>query len=93
MFGQNFEGHKEEVEEVATQSKGGEKTDLGRFTAKKSKAVMKSGGKTKYQYEVMISMGIPREEIYIFADPSNWLDTFSSLWKENLTALGCSIDW
>jgi leucyl-tRNA synthetase len=54
---------------------------------------MKSGGKTKYQFQVMLSMGIPRDEIHLFSDPLNWLDKFSGLWKDHLTAFGCGIDW
>jgi leucyl-tRNA synthetase len=92
MFGKNFEKYQPEVtsgvEEAAK-----EKTDLTKFSAKKTKAVMKSGGKKKYQFEVMLSMGIPKENIHIFAEPRNWLETFSGLWKSHLDAFGCSIDW
>jgi leucyl-tRNA synthetase len=95
LFGKNFENYKPvEEEPVAAipEKKAETSGDVTKFTAKKTKANMKSGGK-KYQFEIMLSMGIPREEIHNFAKPESWLETFSSLWKKHLTAFGCGIDW
>src|ERR1700753_1408490 len=46
-----------------------------------------------YQFQVMLSLGIPREEIHKFAEPRHWVDFFPEKWKEGLNAFGCSIDW
>ncbi|KAM7205367.1 leucyl-tRNA synthetase, class Ia, archaeal/eukaryotic cytosolic [Rhypophila sp. PSN 637] len=56
------------------------------------KAALKSS-KAKYQFQVMLSLGIPREEIHKFADAKYWLDFFPQLWRQHLTDFGCGIDW
>lgn len=43
--------------------------------AKKGKLNAKSTG-LKYQFQIMLSMGVPREEIKKFADPYHWLIYF-----------------
>jgi hypothetical protein len=49
MFGKNFEGYREEEQEdeIAAPTEITSKTDITKFSAKKTKALMKSGGKTK----------------------------------------------
>ncbi len=49
--------------------------------------------KAKYQFQVMLSLGIPREEIHRFADAKYWLHYFPQLWQRHLTEFGCGIDW
>lgn len=95
LFGKNFENFKEEEEEesVPKESKAGDKTDFTKFTnVKKGKAALK-GSKSKYQFQVMLSIGIPREEIYKFADANHWIEFFPAKWQSALTDFGCSIDW
>ncbi len=50
-------------------------------------------GDAKYQFQVMLAMGIPRKEIHKFADATHWLYHFPQAWKDDLTRFGCSIDW
>ncbi len=56
------------------------------------KAALKTT-KAKYQFQVMLSLGIPREEIHKFADAKYWLQYFPELWQQHLTEFGCGIDW
>ena len=49
--------------------------------------------KAKYQFQVMLSLGIPRDEIHKFADAQYWLHYFPQLWQEHLSGFGCGIDW
>jgi leucyl-tRNA synthetase len=42
------------------------------------KAALKTT-KAKYQFQVMLSLGIPREEIHKFADAKYWLHYFPQL--------------
>jgi leucyl-tRNA synthetase len=41
----------------------------------------------------MESLGIPREEIKLFANPMHWLDYFPPHAIDDINALGCKIDW
>lgn len=43
--------------------------------AKKGKLNAKSTG-LKYQFQIMLAMGVPREDIKKFADPYHWLTFF-----------------
>ncbi|KAM7190505.1 leucyl-tRNA synthetase, class Ia, archaeal/eukaryotic cytosolic [Rhypophila sp. PSN 637] len=97
MFGKNFEGWTESdnLEDTASTSavQAYPKEDITKFTnMKKGKAALKSS-KAKYQFQVMLSLGIPREEIHKFADAKYWLDFFPQLWRQHLTDFGCGIDW
>jgi leucyl-tRNA synthetase len=56
------------------------------------KAALKTT-KAKYQFQVMMSLGIAREEIHKFADANYWLQYFPQLWQQHLTEFGCGIDW
>lgn len=74
MFGRDFERYKPEAEEEpepVAAPKGG-KEDLTKFNAKKGKAAAKTV-KAKYQWQILHSIGIPLEEIHLFADPQYWL--------------------
>ena len=95
MFGQEFDKYREEdeVEEApAAAAPKGAKEDVTKFNTKKSKAAAKTI-KAKYQFQIMESVGIPRQEIYRFADPQYWLQWFPPLCKEDLTNFGARIDW
>lgn len=66
--------------------------DITKFTAKKGKAASKAV-KLKYQFQIMLAIGIPLEEIHLFAEPAHWLQFFPPLCKRDLTDFGCRIDW
>ncbi|GAB1312120.1 cytosolic leucyl tRNA synthetase [Madurella fahalii] len=97
MFGELFAGYGEsEVVETTARASAPfplPKDDVTKFTnLKKGKAALKSA-KAKYQFQVMMSLGIPREEIHKFADAKYWLHYFPQLWQQHLTEFGCGIDW
>lgn len=75
----------EEVEEVKEE----EETEIGKDKAKgkKSKAAAKTGS-SKWQWNIMTSMGIPEEEVAKFADPQHWLMYFPPLAIQDLTRMG-----
>lgn len=94
MFGEDFatapkEG--EEPEEPKAEVKEA-KVDPTKFKAKKSKVAQKTG-RAKYQYEIMLQLGIPIEDIKTFADPYHWLEFFPPLVKSHVEAIGGSVDW
>ncbi|KAI9795499.1 MAG: cytosolic leucyl tRNA synthetase [Candelina submexicana] len=68
------------------------KEDVTKFTSKKGKAASKVV-KMQYQFQIMLSLGIPLEEIHKFADPQHWLIFFPPLCKRDLTSFGARIDW
>lgn len=82
QFGPTFEIPKE-VEEAADGAAG---------PAKKSKVAAKTGNAT-YQFQIMLSMGVPLEEIPKFADPLHWLYYFPPMAIQDLKALGIKNDW
>ena len=95
-FGKNFDGFEEEE---ATQSgsapaptQAETKEDITKFTSKKGKASAKAV-KLKYQFQIMLALGIPREEIHKFADAAYWLKYFPPLCKQDLNNFGARIDW
>ena len=69
-----------------------EREDITKFKAKKSKAVAKKG-RGKYQFEIMLQLGIPREEVIKFANAKYWLTYFPPLCESDCTSLGARIDW
>ncbi|MCJ1418149.1 cytosolic leucyl tRNA synthetase [Xylographa parallela] len=97
-FGKNFERFDEE--EDAAEANGAlpaptqaiTKDDVTKFSSKKSKANAKSI-KMKYQFQIMLALGIPREEIHKFADAEHWLEYFPGLCKEDMNSFGARIDW
>ncbi|ANB13442.1 leucine--tRNA ligase CDC60 [Sugiyamaella lignohabitans] len=101
QFGENFENAPTPEEEAAVAAAAEEaekskkpatKTDPSKFTAKKSKAVAKQG-RAKYQFEIMLQLGIPREEVSKFADPFYWVEYFPPLCQRDCNSFGARIDW
>lgn len=99
LFGEDFSGAPNAEEEAKLVSEEGKKKadnshheDVTKFTAKKSKAVQKQGS-GKYQYEIMMQLGIPKEEIPKFADPYYWLVFFPPHVKQDVTNFGGRVDW
>lgn len=96
MFGQEFDRYREEDEiaeaAAAPVEKEREREDVTKFTAKKGKIAAKSV-KMKYQFQIMQAMGIPIQQIHLFADPAYWLEYFPPLCKLDLSNFGSRIDW
>ncbi|KAK7202742.1 hypothetical protein BZA70DRAFT_284843 [Myxozyma melibiosi] len=91
MFGQNFDENVPPEEEEAVVAAAA-KTDPTKFRATKGKAAAKKG-RGKYQFEIMLQLGIPREQVHKFADSSYWLEFFPPLCKEDCNDFGSRIDW
>ncbi|RMZ77813.1 hypothetical protein DV737_g4142, partial [Chaetothyriales sp. CBS 132003] len=68
------------------------KDDVTKFKSKKGKQAAKTV-KTNYQFQTMLTMGIPKEEIHKFADAAYWLEYFPPLCQQDLIDFGCRIDW
>ncbi|CAG0882174.1 unnamed protein product [Darwinula stevensoni] len=82
------------MEKDSHSSKDDDSRDLAvdKSKGKKSKAAAKTGG-SKYQWQIMQSLGLTDEEIKNFADTSFWLQYFPPLAKQDLSAMGLHIDW
>eukprot|EP00435_Cladocopium_sp_Y103_P016445 s217_g4.t1 len=63
----------------------------GVFKGKKSKAVAKTGGLD--QYDIMLALGIPDDEIPKFTDPTYWLEYFPPLAIQDMKRFGAAVDW
>ena len=96
MFGEQFERYVDEEEELepsaGPESAADSKTDMSKFSGSKSKAAAKTIV-TKYQFQIMLSLGVPHVEIHKFADPAYWLEYFPPLCREDLTSFGARVDW
>ncbi len=99
MFGRNFERYTEEDstesfprEETPAPTQGLAREDITKFSAKKGKAAAKAV-KLKYQFQIMLALGIPLDEIQLFADPQHWLQYFPPLCIRDLDSFGARIDW
>ncbi|KAK9861984.1 hypothetical protein WJX84_001799 [Apatococcus fuscideae] len=81
------------------------KTDLTKFSSNKSKATAKKGaGKT--QWDILVSSGLPSEDIPLFRQATlqlphwlamektqKWLDYFPAVMINDMKSMGCGIDW
>ncbi|SCW03348.1 LAFE_0G08438g1_1 [Lachancea fermentati] len=92
LFGEDFTGALPEEEEEPVEEVKQESEDVTKFKAKKSKAAAKKG-RGKYQFEIMLQLGIPREEVIKFADAEYWLTYFPPLCERDCTSFGARIDW
>lgn len=59
---------------------------------KKSKAAAKAGS-SKYQWNIMKSLGLDDEEIAKFSEAEYWLDYFPPLAIQDLKRMGVKVDW
>jgi len=100
-FGQNFENYHEDKEDEALESNGipiaptqgvSVKDDITKFKSKKGKAAAKTV-KANYQFQTMLAMGIPKEDIHKFSDASYWLEYFPPIAQQDLIDFGARIDW
>jgi len=93
MFGPNFENYSPPALDAPEPAAATEKhvsADVSK--AKKGKLQAKSTGLT-YQFQIMESIGVPREEIKKFAEPNHWVDYFPPIAVKDLNALGSRVDW
>lgn len=88
LFGQNFEKFYEQQKE--NQALEETKPEAGK--PKHSKVAAKTGG-FKYQFQIMLSLGIPIEEIHNFSDPIHWLYYFPPRAIADLKDFGVKVDW
>lgn len=63
------------------------KEDITKFKSKKGKTAGKTI-KKKYQFQIMESINVPREEIHKFADAQHWFGYFPELCRNDLTSMG-----
>ena len=96
-FGQNFERFEEHEStnadgSIPAPTQNTSKEDITKFTSKKGKASAKAV-KLKYQFQIMLALGIPREEIHKFAEPNHWLEFFPPVCQVDLNNFGARIDW
>lgn len=98
-FGQNFENYKEPDAEEAkvdgpapAPTQAQTKEDVTKFSSKKGKAAAKTV-KLKHQFQIMLALGIPREDIHKFSDAHYWLEHFPPICKTDLMNFGARIDW
>ncbi|KAH9929466.1 leucine-tRNA ligase [Fomitopsis serialis] len=93
MFGPDFSGFKPDDESAAEEViNTSSVTPKSADKAKKGKVAAKATG-LQYQFQIMESMGIPREEIPKFADPYYWPKYFPPICMADNDAFGSRIDW
>ena len=96
QFGPNFE-KMPTPEEIKALSEAVEETSLSNDTAAKSKAkkgkLQAKSVPLKYQAQIMMSIGIPRDQVHKFADASYWLKFFPPVCQDDCTKFGLAIDW
>ena len=97
-FGKNFERFDEEdstaanTEVPAAPTQAVMKEDITKFTSKKSKASSKMVN-LKYQFQIMLSLGIEKEQIHKFSDAAHWIEFFPPIAKRDLNDFGARLDW
>ncbi|CAB4252885.1 similar to Saccharomyces cerevisiae YPL160W CDC60 Cytosolic leucyl tRNA synthetase, ligates leucine to the appropriate tRNA [Maudiozyma barnettii] len=93
LFGTDYSNvPAEDAEEEVKPEIKEEAVDPTKFKAKKSKAQAKKG-RGKYQCEIMMQLGIAREDVIKFADAQYWLTYFPPLCQDDCTSIGARIDW
>ncbi|KAH7921139.1 leucyl-tRNA synthetase [Leucogyrophana mollusca] len=91
MFGPDFERFEENSEEGKPQPNApAAPAVVGKAT--KGKLAAKSTGLT-YQFQIMESIGVPRNEVKKFADPYYWLTYFPPICVQDQHSFGTRIDW
>lgn len=95
-FGQNFERYEDEApadsDSVPAPTQTDTREDITKFSSKKGKANAKKID-LKYQFQIMLALGIPREEIHEFSDPQHWLQYFPPICRGDMNSFGARIDW
>lgn len=83
MFGEDFEDFERVQADIMRQAEAeepsssevGDSATIDKSKGKKGKIVAKSSGH-KYQFQILLSIGVPRSDIKKFADPMHWLVHF-----------------
>ncbi|KAI1637709.1 hypothetical protein F4809DRAFT_640190 [Biscogniauxia mediterranea] len=91
LFGAKFERYHDDDDDDDDEVEA-DKAQVANFRSNKSKAAAKTV-KAKYQFQIMLSQGIPRDEIHRFADPYHWVRVFPELAMRDATSFGLGIDW
>jgi leucyl-tRNA synthetase len=94
-FGPNFEKmpSPEEIKALSETMDGTSLNDnVNETKSKKSKVAAKTVP-LKYQAQIMMSIGIPREEVHKFADAAYWLKYFPPVCQDDCSNFGLAIDW
>jgi leucyl-tRNA synthetase len=99
MFGQNFERYEDPAPSQPVENggppapvQGVKKEDITKFSSSKSKTAAKTV-QAKYQFQIMLSLGIPKSEVHKFADANHWLTFFPPICVRDLNSFGARIDW
>ncbi|XP_041499633.1 leucine--tRNA ligase, cytoplasmic [Microtus oregoni] len=82
----------EEEEEEESSVKPADITVKDKAKGKKSKAAAKAGS-SKYQWDIMKSLGLSEEDIVKFSEAEHWLEYFPPLAVEDLKKIGLKVDW
>ncbi|KAK1788006.1 hypothetical protein P4O66_016482, partial [Electrophorus voltai] len=93
LYGNPPEFPDEEDEETEDKSKTNDEIIIkDKAKGKKSKAAAKAGG-SKFQWDIMKSLGLRDEEIVKFAHAEHWLDYFPPIAVKDLKSMGVKVDW
>lgn len=92
QFGPDFSGAPADDQEEAPAATPEAKTDPTKFKAKKLKAAAKQG-RGKFQFEIMMQLGLSKEEVVKFADSDYWLKFFPPLVERDVSNFGGRVDW
>lgn len=82
----------EEEEEVQKPTFADEIIIKDKSKGKKSKAVAKAGG-SKFQWDIMKTLGLSDEDIVKFANAEHWLEYFPPMAIKDLKQMGVKVDW
>uniref|UniRef100_A0A8D0NEI0 Leucine--tRNA ligase, cytoplasmic n=1 Tax=Sus scrofa TaxID=9823 RepID=A0A8D0NEI0_PIG len=86
----DFPDEEEEEEEINAKTEDIILKDKAK--GKKSKASAKTGS-SKYQWDIMKSLGLSDEEIVKFSEAEHWLEYFPPLAIQDLKRMGLKVDW
>uniref|UniRef100_A0A8D1D7M0 Leucine--tRNA ligase, cytoplasmic n=1 Tax=Sus scrofa TaxID=9823 RepID=A0A8D1D7M0_PIG len=86
----DFPDEEEEEEEINAKTEDIILKDKAK--GKKSKASAKTGS-SKYQWDIMKSLGLSNEEIVKFSEAEHWLEYFPPLAIQDLKRMGLKVDW
>ncbi|XP_061279845.1 leucine--tRNA ligase, cytoplasmic isoform X2 [Bos javanicus] len=86
----DFPDEEEEEEEINDKTENIIIKDKAK--GKKSKAAAKAGS-SKYQWDIMKSLGLSDDEIVKFSEAEHWLEYFPPLAVQDLKRMGLKVDW
>lgn len=95
MFGENFERYSEEAEdnkEPLPPASAEAGVPVAKDKSKKGKLAAKTVA-VKFQFQIMESIGVPREEIKKFADPYYWTRYFPPIAMVHILQTVCTDKW